>query len=251
MVHRLYTDLAAWWPLFQLPGYYEGEAASVRHALDAECLWPPRTILELGSGGGSMAVHLADYAALTLVEPVDAMRAISKRQNPDAEHLSGDMRSLRLGRTFDAVIIHDAINYMTDTDDLIAALRTARYHLTTGGVVLVVPDDTRETFQPGVNSGGMDDPNEARGLRYMCWTHSARDTEYLVDFAIMLRSQNGYVELIHDCHTFGLFSCAVWKDAFQKADFTPPTVRADQWRQHVFVAKAAGRGTSHRITRAD
>jgi hypothetical protein len=104
---------------------------------------------------------------------------------------------------------------------------------------MVLPDDTRETFEPGVNVGGMDDPEGARALRYLCWTHSLKDTAYLVDFSIMLRSQDGEVELIHDRHRFGLFSCATWRDAFQRAGFSPPAVRADRWRQHVFIAKAA------------
>jgi hypothetical protein len=55
---RLYTDLAQWWPLPSPPSYYDEEAAdllrSLRSAVDA----PPRTLLELGSGGGSLAWHL-------------------------------------------------------------------------------------------------------------------------------------------------------------------------------------------------
>jgi len=43
------------------------------------------------------------------------------------------MRSVRLGRTYDAVIIHDAIMYMTTEDDLVAALATARAHLAPAG----------------------------------------------------------------------------------------------------------------------
>jgi len=240
MAHRLYTDLAAWWPLFQLPGYYEGEALSVMRALDSECAKPPRNILELGSGGGSMAFHLRDYSRLTLVEPATSMLAISRCQNPAAEHVQGDMRSLRLGRIFDAVIIHDAINYMTHLDDLIAALVTARHHLAPGGVVMVMPDDTEESFRPTANVGGMDEPDQSRGLRYLCWTHSPKGATYVVDFAIMLRSQSGSVEVIHDRHKFGLFSCATWRLAFDKAGLSFPTVRGDRWRQHVFLARASG-----------
>ena len=42
------------------------------------------------------------------------MLELSRTLNPDCEHLEGDMRTLRLGRTFDAVLIHDAVMYMTD-----------------------------------------------------------------------------------------------------------------------------------------
>src|SRR4051812_40409242 len=126
MSHRLYSDLAAWWPLFPPAGYYEGEAEYVMATLDAACAAKPPHVLELGSGGGSMAAQLHEYAALTLVEPQDAMLEQSRRRVSTAEHVKGDMRSVRLNRLFDAVIIHDAINYITRTDELVAALTTAK-----------------------------------------------------------------------------------------------------------------------------
>jgi hypothetical protein len=38
--------------------------------------------------------------------------------DPECEHLQGDMRELRIDRTFDAVFVHDAIAYMTTEEDL-------------------------------------------------------------------------------------------------------------------------------------
>ena len=40
------------------------------------------------------------------------MLAVSRTVNPECEHLRGDMRSLRLHRCFDVVLIHDAIMYV-------------------------------------------------------------------------------------------------------------------------------------------
>jgi hypothetical protein len=37
------------------------------------------------------------------------MLEVSRRLNPDCEHPPGDIRSVRLGRTFDVVFVHDAI----------------------------------------------------------------------------------------------------------------------------------------------
>jgi trans-aconitate methyltransferase len=72
-----------------------------------------REVLELGSGGGNNASHMKRAFAMILVEPSDGMREISRRLNPECEHRSGDMRTVRLDRTFDAVFVHDAIMYMT------------------------------------------------------------------------------------------------------------------------------------------
>jgi hypothetical protein len=41
------------------------------------------------------------------------MLALSMTVNPECEHIEGDMRTLRLGHTFDAVFLHDAVMYLT------------------------------------------------------------------------------------------------------------------------------------------
>lgn len=63
---RLYTDLAAWWPLFSPPEHYTEEAADLLPVLLSLSDPPPATMLELGAGGGSMASHFKGQLALTL-----------------------------------------------------------------------------------------------------------------------------------------------------------------------------------------
>ena len=52
---KLYTELASWWPLLSSPAEYAEEAALYRRILVGAGERPPRTPLELGSGGGSQA----------------------------------------------------------------------------------------------------------------------------------------------------------------------------------------------------
>jgi SAM-dependent methyltransferase len=111
---RLYDDLAAWWPLISPPSEYGGEAADLVPRLQAALGSPRGTLLELGAGGGSLAFHLKRRFQLTLTDLAPAMLAVSQAINPECEHLVGDMRSLRLGRLFDIVLIHDAIMYATE-----------------------------------------------------------------------------------------------------------------------------------------
>src|SRR5260370_768990 len=85
----------------------------------------PLTVLELGSGGGNSAFHLKAHFAMTLVDLSPRMLLVSRKLNPECEHIRGDIRTLRLGRTFDAVFVHDAICHMTTEPDLRAVLQTA------------------------------------------------------------------------------------------------------------------------------
>ncbi len=75
------------------------------------------------------------------------MLAQAKELNPDCTFVQGDVRSCRLGRNFDAVLMDDAISHMNCRTDFVAAFRTAYAHLNPGGVLVATPDVTIETFQ--------------------------------------------------------------------------------------------------------
>jgi trans-aconitate methyltransferase len=207
---KIYGELADWYPLLTAPEDYEEEAAAYARAMLDAAARPLNTVLELGSGAGHNASYLKRRFTITLVEPSEGMLAISKRLNPDCEHLQGDMRTVRLGRQFDAVFVHDAVVYMTSEPDLRAAIETAALHCAPGGVVLFAPDHVRENFKPGTDHGGHD--RDGRALRYLEWTWDpdAADTTYTVDYAVMLREPDGSVRVEHDRHIEGLFSRNDW-----------------------------------------
>lgn len=218
---RLYHDLAEWYPLLTPVGDYVEEAAFYRRQFENYCQRPPRTLLDLGSGGGHNAAHLKATLACTLVDISPAMLAINRRLNPECEHFEGDMCSVRLGRVFDCVLVHDAVTYMTTRDDLAKAIATAFAHTAPGGVALFQPDFVTETFTPGTGSGGSD--GGGRALRYLEWRWQPEDLSdgYVTDFAYLLRDEHGAVEVVHDRHRMGLFSRADWLGLMAAAGFKP------------------------------
>ncbi len=215
----MYADLARWWPLLSPPEEYVEEAATVagllRTAVD-----DVQTVLELGSGGGHNAVHLRADFEMTLVDLSPDMLDLSKNLNPDCEHHVGDMRSLRLDRHFDAVFIHDAIDYMLTEDDLTRTFLTARAHLSTGGLLIVVPDHVAETFVPETHHGGSD-ADDGCGIRYLEWTHDPDPTDGQVctDYTYVLRDTEGTVTTESERHHFGLFTEQQWIEALQGSGF--------------------------------
>jgi trans-aconitate methyltransferase len=218
---RLYTDLAEWFHLLTSPAEYVEEAEIYRGLLIEGAERPVRTVLELGSGGGNNAFHLKHHFDLTLTDLSEDMLAVSRRINPKCQHIQGDMRTLRLGREFDAVFAHDAIDYMTTVEDLRAAMRTAFVHCRAGGAALFVPDYVRETFRPRTEHGGNDEGS--RGLRYLewDWDPDPDDDTYVVDFAYLLRPEDGSVRAEHDRHLCGLFGRDTWMDLLRGAGFDP------------------------------
>jgi hypothetical protein len=139
--------LAVWWPLISPPEEYADQTAAAALVLSSASI-PARQVLELGSSGGHNAVYLKSRFAMTLVD------------------LSEDMRTVRLGRTCDAVFVHDAVDYVITENDLRQAVLTAFVHCRPGGITLFVPDQTAETFEATSDHGGTDGTN-GRGARYL------------------------------------------------------------------------------------
>ncbi len=131
------------------------------------------------------------------------------------------MRSVRLGRTFDGVFVHDAIVYMTNEADLRAAIETAYVHCAPGGAAVFAPDHTLENFRPSTDHGGHD--GEDRSLRYLEWTWDPdpTDASYTVDYAYLLRARDGSAQVEHDRHIEGLFARAAWLRLLSEAGFQP------------------------------
>jgi hypothetical protein len=216
---RLYHELSDWYPLLTTLADYLEEAAQYREVL-LEALGPGRhTLLELGAGAGANAHYLRDRFELTLTDLSPRMLELAARHCPGARTVAGDMRTLRLGETFDAVFMHDAIVYLRSEAELAGAFATAHLHLRPGGVVLVAPDYVTETFAPGLDCGGSD--GEGRSLRYLEWTWQEPGVtgEYVTDFTLVMREGTGEPRVVNDRHREGLFPRATWLGLLEQAGF--------------------------------
>jgi SAM-dependent methyltransferase len=237
--HRFYTELARWWPLVSPVEEYEEEAAFAVTLLRAGSV-PAREVLELGSGGGHNAAHMKASFGLTLVDLSSEMLAMSRELNPECVHQQGDMRTVRLGRTFDAVFVHDAIDYMATEDDLRQAMDTAFVHCRPGGVAVFVPDRTRESFEEDTDHGGTDAP-DGRGVPYLewVWDPDPADTWTLTEYSFLIRGSDGSVSAHNETHRLGLFGRLDWLRLIGEVGFVPEAVTEvtteDRTPREVFV----------------
>lgn len=138
---RLYHDLTDLWRFVSPPENYAEEVSTFLTRFRRHGVPDGGTVLHLGSGGGSIDWHLKRTYRVTGVDVAPAMLEYAARLNPEVEYAAGDIRAVRLGRTFDAVLLHDAISYMTTAEDLARAYRTAAEHLEPGGVMVTLPEE--------------------------------------------------------------------------------------------------------------
>lgn len=218
---KLYGELASWWHLLSPPEDYAEEAASYIAAIDALTKREVKHVLELGSGGGNNASFLKARWSMTLTDLSEDMLAQSRAINPECEHVPGDMRTLRLDREFDAVLVHDAVMYMTTEEHLADAIGTAAAHLRSGGVALFVPDDTAETYEPVDAWEGHD--GDGRSVRYLMWYAplAAGATSTTVTFVVVLREAGEPARAVVDEHAFGLFPRETWMRLIADAGLEP------------------------------
>ena len=227
---RLYSDLAWLWPLLSPPEHYEDEAETLRQLyaqLRGSGPGRPR-LLDLGAGGGHVLWHLVEDFDCTASDLSPAMLELCARLVPSARCVVGDMRSLRLGERFDAVLIQDAIDYMTTAADVRAALATAAAHLEPGGVLFVAPTYTSDNF---VDADAEHDADESGNLTYLSYVHDPdpKDTSYELVLVYLLRSpETRALDVTVDRHHCGLFSQRDWLEFLSEAGFSARVVEDDK-----------------------
>jgi SAM-dependent methyltransferase len=219
--YRLYQELAGWWPLISPPEEYAADAAVLRRVF-ASAAGPVRTILDLGSGGGHVACYLKDTARLTLIDISAPMLAASRELNPECEHIEGDMLTLRLGRSFDAVLVHDAVDYVTTESDLARVAGTAFAHCRPGGVAVFAPDHTADTFRPARGGGGGSDADGRQAsFRERTTDPDPADEWIESEYEIRLRAADGSERVVRESHRLGAFRAATWVRVLTAAGFVP------------------------------
>jgi trans-aconitate methyltransferase len=217
----IYGELATrWYRLLDPVEDHADEAACYEAALLRGVSGPAETLLELGAGAGNNASYLRRRFRCTLADRSPAMLDLSRGLNADCEHVLGDMRSLRLGRSFDAVFVHDAVMYITTEEDLRAVAETAYVHTRPGGAALFAPDCVKETFREHTDLTSGEDGGRAMRCVEWAWDPDPGDSTFVTDYVFALREE-GRTTVHHDQHLEGLFSRETWLRLLSGVGFLP------------------------------
>jgi len=179
------------------------------------------TVLHLGSGGGSIDFHLKNHYRVTGVDRSAAMIEVARAHNPEVEYVEGDLRDVRLGRTFDAVLLHDASTYMTTPEDMLAAFRTSAAHLETGGVMIYLPEELRPRFeQHKTKVRTMGNAELSVTTLEVDFDPDPDDRWFETTFVFLIR-RRGELEIVHDTHRMGLWEMGELMPMLRDAGFEP------------------------------
>lgn len=244
---RLYRELARWWPLLSPPQDYAAESRQIGRVLRAVLERRRRgraRVLELGAGGGHSIVHLRDRFDFVAADLSPHMLAMCQRLNPGVPTAVGDMRSMRLpGQrgAFDAVLIHDAVDYLVTRRDVARTLATAAWHLRPGGVVVLAPTYTAETFDPRAYEADQHTDGRAT-LTCLSTLHDPDpdDERFELLLVVVLQEEpDGPVRVHEDRHRCGLFAAARWRAMLAAAGFDALDAGrwAKSWPHELFIGR--------------
>ena len=216
---RMYADLAWTWPIISPPEDYIEEAEELHRILQAHAHIQVNTLLDLGCGGGHNDMTLKRHVEVTGVDLSERMLALARRLNPEVRYRVGDMRTMRLGETFDAVLIADSIDYMLTVDDLRAGFTTAFVHLNSGGVFCTYAEETREHFQQNRTRCSTHTKDDVQiTLIEHAYDPDPADTTYEMTFVYLIRRE-GELQIEADRHLGGIFGLQDWLDLLNDVGF--------------------------------
>jgi len=222
--NRLYRDLAWLWPLWSDPaGEYTTWCDRVTELIRRYSRHGPRSLLNMGCGGGKNAFNLKRHFAVTGIDISQAMLDLARRLNPECTFLQADMRNCSLGQEFDAILIDDAISYMVSGPELSAVFGTAHHHLRAGGVMVVSPDQTKETFQQNRTRVSHAEASVKPDNIDVVFIENEYDPDPTDDSyegtMIYLIRQDGRLRVETDHHVLGLFPLEAWRKSLREVGF--------------------------------
>ena len=219
--NRLYNDLSYIWPIISPPHEYSVEAWHITEIIRQNIGHTGNSLLELGCGGGHILSHLTNNFTCTAVDISESMIKLSQELNPSVPHHIGDMRSVVLNQSFDAILIHDAINYMLSESDLTLAFTTANKHLNPSGVLILAPDWFSDTFNPPVTMHWTKTTDDGH-ITFIEYLDDSDKTDTTIESLFLyIINKSGDIQMHQDNHITGVFPQQTWLTLLKRIGFSP------------------------------
>lgn len=224
-VRRLYHELSWLWPIISPPEDYIEETEFFSRIIKEMAAIDVQSLLHLGCGGGRNDHTFKKHFGVTGVDISEEMLRLARELNPDVEYILGDMRSLRLGRTFDSIAAMDSVNYMKTEEELNQLFQTAYAHLKPGGVFITVVEESCERFRQNRILSSCHTLGDTQ-ITFIenSFDPDPNDSHFEMTFVYLVRKK-GNLEIHTDSHIWGLFRMDTWSRLLQKTGFCTQQIK--------------------------
>lgn len=216
------------------PEEYRKETEKARELISRYSKTGGTALLDLACGTGEQSRLFARHYQVTGLDFSGEMLKIARRKVPQAAFVQGDMFDFSFPQPFDAIVnLYGSIGFASGRGQLEEGLACAFRHLKPGGVFLLTPWGTKETFQEGLVA----DARTRDGLSF-CRMEAVRRTgensvlvemHHLIGDGLSIQEHRGEQKIT-------LFSEEEYRAALESAGFTiRERLTEQQFRMGVFV----------------
>lgn len=193
-----------------------------------------KTILDIACGTGAQAKYLAEHYAVTGLDLSPEMVEIAKAKVPSGEFLVADMCDFSLDVCFDtAVNLYGSIGFAENLDAMKASVKCVYDHLNVGGMFILTPWSTKETFKEGLVAKSRSEmPN---GFCRMESVQRLSDSKIQVQMHHLV-AHDMQITYHKNESLVSLFSEAEYRSAIEEAGFTvAERLSTSEFRMGAFV----------------
>ena len=140
---------------------YGAEAEKLTAIMHQYCRSTGHRLLDVACGTGLHLSYLKQHFQVEGLDLDEQLLTIARQRHPEVPLHHADRTDCNLGRTFDVITcLFSAIGYVKTLENLSRAVQCMVHHLLPGGVLLIEPWFTPETWRPGtVHARFIDDPD--------------------------------------------------------------------------------------------
>lgn len=172
-------------------------------------------LLDVACGTGSHIEHLKKHFGVEGLDLSEGLLELARQRNPEIQFHHADMIDFNLGRQFDIITcLFSSIGYVRTVENLQRAINCMGQHIRPGGILLIEPWFTPDTWHPGTVHAQFIDEPELKIARINTSFAEGRlsyfDLHYLIG-----TPQN--TEHLVERHELGLFEQSEIESAFKAA----------------------------------
>ncbi len=211
----MYAEMARYYDRIYGFKDYPAEVVRLQRFISRHLRTEGRRLLDVACGTGRHLEHLAESFDAEGLDLSPELLSQAKARNPGMTFHPGDMRTFALSSRFDVITcLFSSIGYMTTPGDLQAAIATMARHLTGGGVLIVEPWLTPDSWKPGtVHALLIDDP-DLKIARVN--TSLTRGNRSIFDLHHLIGTSEKTIHVVEH-HEMGLYTQQEMVDALERA----------------------------------